>query len=261
MISFVGAGPGAADLITLRGAQRLASADVVVWAASLVPEELLDHCRRDVERHDSKEMTLEDVVAVYERHPGAAIVRLHSGDPTMYSAIGEQIGWCLEHDRTFEVVPGVSSASAAAAAVGRELTLPGVAQSVVFTRLASRTSASMPSIEGVEAFAASGATMAVFLSAARPEALQEELLAVGSAYHVDTPAVIAARVSWPDEQLVTTTVGALADDLRGLDRQTTVMVLVGGALEGADAAQARRSHVYAPDYAHSFRAAVADADG
>jgi len=261
VISFVGAGPGAADLITLRGAQRLAAADVVVWAASLVPEELLDHCRSDVERHDSKAMTLEDVVAIYEQHPGAAIVRLHSGDPTIYSAIGEQIGWCLEHERTFEVVPGVSSASAAAAAVGRELTLPGVAQSVVFTRLASRTSASMPSIEGVRAFAASGATMAVFLSAGRPEALQEELLAVGSAYRPDTSAVIAVRVSWPDEQLVTTTVGALAEDLRRLDRQTTVLVLVGGALEGADAAQARRSHVYAPDYAHSFRRAAADADG
>lgn len=255
MISFVGAGPGAPDLITLRGAQRLSAADVVVWAASLVPEALLEHCRPDVEVHDSKALALEDVVTIYERHPHAAIVRLHSGDPTVYSAIGEQIDWCLEQDRDFEVVPGVSSATAAAAAVGRELTLPGVAQSVVLTRLASRTAASVPEREQLAAFARTGATLAVFLSAARPDALQAELLAVGSAFGPDTPAAIASRVSWPDELVVPTTVGRLAEDLAALDRTTTVLVLVGDALAGAGTGDARRSHVYDPTYAHSFRAA------
>ena len=251
MISFVGAGPGAPDLITLRGAARLAAADVVVWAASLVPADVLAHCRADVELHDSKSMTLEDVVAVYERHPDAAIVRLHSGDPTLYSAIGEQIDWCLEHERAFEIVPGVGSLAAAAAAVGCELTRPGVSQSVVLTRLAHRTRASVPDGESVAGFARVGGTMAVYLSAARPEELQRELLAIGSQYDDETPAVLAARVSWPDEQVVHSSVGRLADDLRALGASTTVLVLVGDAL--GPASDARRSHVYAPEYAHSFR--------
>ncbi len=144
LISFVGAGPGAADLLTLRGASRLGAADIVVWASSLVPADLLDHAQPGATIHDSAGMTLEDVLAVYEDHPGAAIVRLHSGDPSLYGAIQEQIDWCHDHDRPFEIVPGVSSLSAAAAAVGRELTIPTVSQSVVVTRLANRTSASMP---------------------------------------------------------------------------------------------------------------------
>jgi precorrin-4/cobalt-precorrin-4 C11-methyltransferase len=254
VISFVGAGPGAPDLITLRGAARLAAADVVVWAASLVPEDLLRHCRAVAEIHDSKSMTLEDVVAVYERHPNAAIVRLHSGDPSVYSAIGEQIDWCLAHERAFEIVPGVGSLAAAAAAAGCELTRPGLSQSVVLTRLAHRTRASMPEGEGVAAFAGVGGTMAVYLSAARPDALQRELLTLGSQYHDDTPAVIASRVSWPDEQVVPTTVGRLAEALHALGATTTVLVLVGDAL--GPAVDARRSHVYAPEYAHSFRSAA-----
>jgi len=258
MISFVGAGPGAPDLITLRGAARLAAAEVVVWAASLVPDEVLRHCRADAEIHDSKSMTLEDVVAVYARHPDAAIVRLHSGDPSVYSAIGEQIDWCLEHERAFEIVPGVGSLAATAAAVGCELTRPGVSQSVVLTRLAHRTRASMPEGEGVAAFAGVGGTMAVYLSAARPDELQDELLAIGSRYDDETPAVIASRVSWPDEQVVHTSVGGLADALRALGATTTVLVLVGDAL--GPSSDARRSHVYAPEYAHSFRSGADNPD-
>lgn len=256
MISFVGAGPGAADLITLRGAQRLAEADIVIWAASLVPEAVLSHCSTDAELHDSKTMTLEDVIAVYSKHPDAAIARLHSGDPAVYSAIAEQIDWCVANERSFEIVPGVSSVSAAAAAVGRELTAPAVAQSLVLTRLAHRTASSMPANEGVAEFARVGGTMAVFLSAARPDALQAELLTVGSAFSEDTPAVIASRVSWPDERIVSTAVGRLAEDLHALGTATTVLVLVGDAVGPARARA--RSHVYAPDYAHSFRTERAD---
>jgi len=256
MISFVGAGPGAVDLITLRGAARLRAADVVIWAASLVREELLAECRSDVELHDSKSMTLEDVVAVFERYPRASIVRLHSGDPSVYSAIGEQVDWCIAHERDFEVVPGVSAFAAAAAAVGSELTIPAVAQSVVLTRLAHRTSSSVPANESVAAYARVGGTMAVFLSAARPEELQAELLGDGSMYTSSTPVIVASRVSWPDERIVRTTVGDLAADLRALQTTTTVLVLVGDAVGEHDAAV--RSHVYAPTYAHSFRAARSD---
>lgn len=251
MISFVGAGPGAPDLITLRGRDRLAAADVVVWASSLVPEAVLAHARAGAAVHDSAGMTLEDVLAVYaSAAPGAAVVRLHSGDPSIYGAIGEQIDWCVANERDFEIVPGVSSVAAAAAAVGRELTQPGVAQSVVLTRLAGRTAASMPPRESVAAFAAHGATMAVFLSAARPVELAAELAAVGSAYTADTPAAIVVRASWPDERVVMTTVGRLAADLVEIGARTTVLVLVGQALAGAPAA---RSHLYSPGFAHKFR--------
>ncbi len=251
MISFVGAGPGAADLITLRGAQRLAAADIVIWASSLVPEALLDHCGPDVAAHDSKTMTLEDVTAVYAAHPDALIVRLHSGDPSVYGAIGEQIDWCVEHEREFEIVPGVTSVAAAAAALKKELTVPTVAQSVVFTRLAGRTSASMPANEGVAAFAPHGTSLAIFLSAARPKELQDELLGITSGYTADTPAAIVERVSWPDERVVRTTVGALEADLLTLGATLTVLVLVGDVL--ADGPVAARSHLYAPDYTHTYR--------
>jgi precorrin-4/cobalt-precorrin-4 C11-methyltransferase len=206
------------------------------------------------------------VTAVYADRPEAAIVRLHSGDPSVYGAIGEQLDWCVTHGRDFEIVPGVSSLAAAAAAAGRELTAPGLAQSVVLTRLAHRTAASVPERESVAAFARLGPTMGLFLSAARPDALQAELTAVGSAYGPDTPAVLAHRVSWPDERLVRTTVGRLADDLRALGATTTVLVLVGEAL--GHEAPPRPTHVYAADYAHSFRPArtgatpaCADGDG
>jgi precorrin-4/cobalt-precorrin-4 C11-methyltransferase len=249
VICFVGAGPGAADLITVRGRDRLAGADVVVWASSLVPQAVLDHALPTAEIHDSAAMTLEDMLAVYTAHPDARIVRLHSGDPVIYGAIQEQVDWCVAHERDFEIVPGVSSLGAAAAALGRELTIPTVAQSVVLTRLGGRTAASMPERESVAAFAAHGTTMAVFLSAARPVELQRELLAGGSGYTADTPAAVVVRASWPDEQVVTTTVGRLATDLDAISATRTVLVLVGPALRGA----AERSHLYAPQFAHMFR--------
>jgi precorrin-4/cobalt-precorrin-4 C11-methyltransferase len=252
MISFVGAGPGAADLITLRGADRLSRARVVIWASSLVPEALLDHCRADVVIHDSATMTLEDVLDVYGSHDDRTpIVRLHSGDPGIYGAIGEQIDWCLEGGRSWEIVPGVTSVAAASALLGRELTQPGVSQSVVFTRLAGKTKASMPDAEGPAAFAPSGATMAVFLSAARPDELGSELLGPSSGYRPDTPAAIVIRATWPDERVVRTTVGRLADDLKATGATLTVLVLVGDAL--ADGPVARRSHLYEPSYTTTYR--------
>jgi precorrin-4/cobalt-precorrin-4 C11-methyltransferase len=246
VISFVGAGPGAPDLLTIRGARRLAEADIVVWAASLVPEDVLAHCRPGVLVHDSKTMTLEEVTAVYAANPDASIVRLHSGDPSVYG-----IDWCLAHEFAFEIVPGVTSMAAAAAAIGQELTLPGVSQSVVLTRSANRTRSSMLEHEDIAAFASHGVTMAVFLSAARPQELQAQLLAVGSRYTPETPAVIAFRVSWPDERIVRTTVGSLAESLMQLGETATVLVLIGPAL--APIADPQRSHVYSSSYAHTFR--------
>lgn len=251
MISFVGAGPGAADLITIRGADRLARADVVIWAGSLVPAELLGRCRPDAVLHDSSKMTLDEVTAVFAGHPDAAIVRLHSGDPTVYSAIAEQIDWCRRHGRRYEIVPGVSSVSATAAAAGRELTVPGLAQTVVLTRLARRTAASVPERESVAALARRGATMALYLSAGDPEALQRELLCEGSAYTAGTPVIIGYRVSWPEEIVRRSTVGSLASDLADLGRRTSVMILVGDVLADTDVPAV--SHVYSAHFGHAYR--------
>jgi precorrin-4/cobalt-precorrin-4 C11-methyltransferase len=255
IISFVGAGPGAPDLITLRGAERLAAADVVIWASSLVPEALLTHARPGATIHDSATMTLEDVLHVYAAHPEDSVVRLHSGDPALYGAIQEQIDWCIANERGFEIVPGVSSLAAAAAAVGRELTIPRVAQSVVVTRLAGRTKASMPPRESVTAFAAIGATTAIFLSGARPRELQDELLAPGSAWSESTPAAVVVRASWPDEQVVMTTVGEVAEAIVATGHTRTVLVLVGESLRGTSGAGVgvARSHLYSPSFAHTFR--------
>ena len=251
MISFVGAGPGAADLLTLRAADRLARAEVVVWASSLVRDELLELTAPGAELHDSAGMTLEDVVAVYQAHPEARIVRLHSGDLAVYSAVQEQIDWCAAAGRAFEIVPGVGSLAAASALVGRVLTVPGVAQSVVVTRLPGRTAASMPEpeAESVAAFARRGTTLAVYLSAARPEELQDELLAGGDGYPPETPAAFVVRASWPDERVHLTTVGQLAGVMRADGARTAALVLVGPALTGA----AQRCHLYDPAYAHGYR--------
>lgn len=239
LISFVGAGPGAPDLLTLRAADRLATADVVIWASSLVPTEVLEHCRDDVELHDSAGMTLEDVLSVYTAHPDAAIVRLHSGDVSLYSALTEQITWCTSHHRAFEIVPGVGSLAAAAAAAGVELTAPEVAQSAVLTRLG-------PAGESVAGFARHGTTMAIYLSAGRPAALREELLA---GYPPQTPAVVVAKASWPDEVVITTTVDGLSDALTTSGIRTAALVLVGAVLSGAGA----RSRLYDPSYSHGCR--------
>jgi precorrin-4/cobalt-precorrin-4 C11-methyltransferase len=252
VISFVGAGPGAADLMTLRGADRLGHAQVVVWASSLVPEAILSHCAPGVELHDSATMTLEDVLGVYENHPESTrIVRLHSGDPTVYGAIGEQLDWCLTNNRSWEIVPGVSSLAAAAAAVGRELTQPGVAQSVVLTRLAGRTARSMPNGEGVAAFAPHGTTMAVFLSGARPQELSDQLLSAGSGYTPETPAAIVIQATWPEERVILTTVGRLAVDLVASGATMTVLILVGEALRAQPVAE--RSHLYEPEFTTTYR--------
>ncbi|HUQ64208.1 MAG TPA: precorrin-4 C(11)-methyltransferase [Acidimicrobiales bacterium] len=250
MISFVGAGPGAPDLITLRGRDRLAAADIVIWASSLVPAELLGHARLDVVVHDSAGMTLEDVLAVYAANRDAVIVRLHSGDPSLYGAIQEQIDWCITEGLPYDVVPGVSSLGAAAAVLGRELTVPQIAQSVVLTRLAGRTASSMPTGQTVADYAAHGATLAAFLSGARPAELQAELLGASSAYTVETPAAIVVRATWSDQQVVRTTVGNLADALEATGARTTALVLVGPALAEGPVA---RSQLYSPSFAHGRR--------
>lgn len=251
MIAFVGAGPGAADLLTLRGAERLRAADIVIWASSLVPKELLDHCATETQVHDSATMTLEDVLETFERNPNKAIVRLHSGDPSIYGATQEQIEWCRAAGRPFEIVPGVTSISAVAAEIKQELTVPQLGQSIVCTRLPGRTKTAMRPNEDVAAFAPHGATMAILLSGARPDELQADLLRDGSGYTVDTPAVVVVRATWSDQQIVSTTVGNLADAIRSTGTTMTITVLVGDVLS-ADS-DIMRSHLYDPAFSTSYR--------
>lgn len=247
---FVGAGPGAADLMTLRGARIVATADVVVWAASLVMAEAVAGARADAEVLDSSTMTLEDVVAVYDRAAAERLVvaRVHSGDPSLWGAVGEQIERCDERGLAWEIVPGVSSLGAAAAVLGRELTVPEVAQSVILTRLPTATP--MPAGEEVRAFARHGTTMALFLSAKRGRKLQEELLAGG--YPPDTPCAVVYKVTWPDEATYRCRLDQLATTLRDARLHKHTLVLVGRALE----ARGTRSHLYDPAVGNEFRRAV-----
>jgi precorrin-4/cobalt-precorrin-4 C11-methyltransferase len=248
---FVGAGPGAADLLTLRGARVIADADVVIWAASLVHPDVVAGARPDAEVLDSSRLTLEQVCMVYDRAAaeGLQVARVHSGDPTIYGAIGEQIDACQARGLNWEIVPGVSSLNAAAAAIGRELTVAEVAQSVILTRLPTATP--MPPGEQVRALARHGTTMALFLSAKRGQKLQEELLAGG--YSPDTPCAVVYRATWPDQAIYHCRLDALARTLRDARLHKHTLILVGPSLD----AQGRRSRLYAPDFGHEFRPARA----
>ena len=246
---FIGAGPGAPDLLTLRGRRLIGEADVVIWARSLVHEEVLRFARPGAEIIESTTIPLEGVRGLYERavEEDLRVARVHSGDPSIYGAVMEQIEVCEEVGLDWEIVPGVSSLGAAAAAIGRELTVPEVSQSVILTRRASRTP--MPAGEDIESFAEHGTTMAIFLSAAKPRALQKELLEGG--YAPETPCAVVYRASWPDERVIECRLEDLAERIReeGFTRQA--LILVGPGL----GAGGTRSHLYNPDFSHMFRQA------
>jgi len=251
---FIGAGPGAPDLLTIRGARLIGEADVVIWAQSLVNEDVLEYARPDAEIVESTTIPLEDVRGIYERAVAEdlKVARVHSGDPSIYGAVMEQIELCEELGLEWEIVPGVSSLGAAAAAIGRELTVPEVSQSVILTRRASRTP--MPEGEDIRSFASHGTTMAIFLSAARPRALQRELLEGG--YPPDTPCAVVYKASWPDELVIECPLEELADRIREAGFTRQALILVGPGL----AAGGTRSHLYSPHFSHTFRKSEKDAD-
>lgn len=246
---FIGAGPGAPDLLTIRGAGLIAEADVVIWARSLVHEGVLAHASSGAEIIESTTIPLEGVRDLYERaaREDLRVARVHSGDPSLYGAVIEQIELCEEIGLDWEMVPGVSSLGAAAAAIGRELTVPEISQSVIVTRRASRTP--MPNNEDIERFAAHGTTMAIFLSAAKPRALQEELLKGG--YAPETPCAVVYRATWPDEKVIECRLEELADRIREAGFTRQALILVGPGL----AAGGTRSHLYSPGFSHMFRKA------
>jgi precorrin-4/cobalt-precorrin-4 C11-methyltransferase len=249
-VCFVGAGPGAPDLLTLRGAHAIAAADVVIWASSLVHPDVLRHAQPNAEIVDSAQLPMEGVLPYYQRaaRENLNVARVHSGDPSLWGAIQEQLEQCEKLELDTEIVPGVSSFTAVAARIGRELTIPEVAQSVILTRLGGGKTP-MPAGEQVAEFARHGTTMALFLSAARSGQLQDELLAGG--YPPDTPCVIAFQVTWPDELIIYCRLADLAAAIKEHKLWKHTLVLVGPGL----AAGGSRSHLYHPGHFHGFRKA------
>ncbi len=249
MIYFVGAGPGAVDLITVRGKTLLEQADLIIYAGSLVNPELLQYAGPACRILDSAAMTLEDVIAAMTaaEQAGQTTVRLHTGDPSLYGAVREQMDILTANGLAFTIVPGVSSFCAAAAAVKAEYTLPGVSQSVIITRMEGRTP--VPDKQTIAGYAAHQATMVIFLSAGMTGKLQSELLRGG--YTEETPAAIVYKASWPDEQVYPCTVATLADTAaaHGIDR--TALILVGSFLGAAY----DRSRLYHPAFSHGYRQA------
>lgn len=247
MVHFVGAGPGAPDLITLRGAELLKTADAVIYAGSLVNPAILALARPDCAVYNSAEMTLEQVLAVMfqAEAEGKTTVRLHTGDPCLYGAIREQMDALDEKGILYDDTPGVSSFCGAAAALGAEYTLPGVSQSVIITRLAGRTP--VPEAENLASLAKHGASMALFLSSGMLEQVQAELLQ--GAYTPDTPAALVYKATWPDEKTVRCTVGTLAEAGRREGIRKTALVLVGGFLGNGY----ERSKLYDPSFTTEFR--------
>ncbi|MCW3021621.1 MAG: precorrin-4 C(11)-methyltransferase [Conexibacter sp.] len=248
-VSFVGAGPGAPDLLTVRAVRVIGEADVVVWARSLVDPAILEHARPGAELVPSDDRTHDDVVAIYARaaEQGLHVARVHSGDPTVYGALHEQLQACRALDLDTEIVPGVSSVSAAAAALGQELTIPDVSQTLIYTRRPTRTS--MPANEQLVELARHGTTLVLFLSVRRPRELQADLLEGG--YAPETPCAVVYRASWPDELVVRCPLSELAAAIKANKITTQALVLVGPALQESPCAG--RSHVYDPGYGHRYR--------
>jgi precorrin-4/cobalt-precorrin-4 C11-methyltransferase len=248
MVHFVGAGPGAEDLITVRGSRLLEAADIIIYTGSLVNPKLLACAARGCAVYDSAGMTLDEVIDVMERARDKEIVRLHTGDPSLYGAVREQMDRLLELSITFAVCPGVSSLFGAASSLNVEYTLPDVTQTVIITRVSGRTA--VPERESVRNLAVHGATMVFFLSAGFAEALSTELIAGG--YSPDTPAAVVYKATWPDELIKRGTVGELPQMADGITK--TALVMVGGFL-GGDYSPSR---LYAPDFATGYRKARAD---
>lgn len=251
MVHFVGAGPGAPDLITIRGKELLEKTDCIIYAGSLVNPALLDYAKEDCKVYNSAEMTLEQVIDVMKEMEadGKDTVRLHTGDMSLYGAIREQMDTLDELGIKYDDTPGVSSFSGAASALCAEYTLPNVSQSVVITREAGRTP--VPERESVTSFAKHGSTMVLFLSSGLLEDVQKDLLA-GGVYTEDTPAAIVYKATWPDQKVARCTVGTIAETAEKEDIHKTALILVGGFLGD----EYDRSKLYHPGFTTEFRKAT-----
>lgn len=247
-VYFIGAGPGAADLITIRGAEILARIPVVLYAGSLVPQAVLDHCRLDAEIVNTADLNLDQQMEYYQRaHSlGYEVARVHSGDPSIYGAIAEQMRRLDKLGMAYEVVPGVSSFTAAAASIRSELTKPDISQTIILTRMGGRASG-VPEAESLANLASHGATMCIFLSG---QYLKEAITELLVHYPEDTPVALVHKASWADERSHVSTLGRLLLEINLNDWKLTSILLVGEALNKNSGGESR---LYAADYSHKFR--------
>ena len=248
MVHFVGAGPGAPDLITVRGKQYLEEADVIIYAGSLVNPKLLEYTKDICTIYNSAKMTLEEVISVMEKAEaeGKTTVRLHTGDPCIYGAVREQMDILDEKGIPYDSCPGVSSFCGAASALNLEYTLPEISQSVIITRMEGRTP--VPAKESIQSFAAHQATMVIFLSTGMLEELSRRLIEGG--YRDDTPAAIVYKATWDDEKKFICTVGTLAQTAKENNITKTALMIIGDAVKTSDY---ERSKLYDPEFTTEFR--------
>lgn len=244
---FIGAGPGDPELITVKGLKRLQQADVVIYAGSLVPVELVKQAKSDAEIHDSATLNLDEIIAliVKAKAENKTVARVHCGDPSVYGAIGEQIRRLKALDIDFEIIPGVTATSASAALLGKELTLSGVSQSVILTRYAGKTP--MPERESLSNLAQHGATLAIHLGITRIHKIVEDLI---PHYGENCPVAVCYRTSWPDQDYVIGTLDNIVEKVRAKGFTRTALILVGPVL---DPEQFNDSFLYDGEQAHVFR--------
>lgn len=249
MIYFVGAGPGDPELITVKGARLLQEADVVIYTGSLINPGVLRYCRPEARLYNSATMTLEEILEVMRlaHQENLTVVRLHTGDPSLYGAMQEQMDALAKMNIPFQVVPGVSSFLAAAAAIPHELTLPGVTQTVILTRLEGRTP--VPETESLKELAKHKSTLCIFLSTHQIEKVIEELKAGG--YDDDTPVVVVEKASWPEERVLRGTLSNIATQVREAKITRTALILVGKVFDSPY----HPSRLYHPQFAHGYREA------
>lgn len=250
MVYFVGAGTGAPDLITVRGMRLLEQADMIIYAGSLVNPELLKYAKEGCEIHNSAKLTLEEVIALMKRAEGEKklVVRLHTGDASIYGAVREQMDELDRLKIAYESCPGVSACFGAAASLNLEYTLPGISQSLIITRMEGKTA--VPEKESIESFAAHQASMAIYLSTGMLEELSKRLMAGG--YRNTTPAAIVYKATWPEEEAYVCTVETLHETAVAHGITKTALVLVGEALTHQNY---QKSRLYAPDFSTEFRMA------
>lgn len=250
MVYFVGAGTGAVDLITVRGRHLLEQADVIIYAGSLVNPELLQYAKKECVIHDSAKLILEEVLTIMQKAEaeGKITVRLHTGEPSIYGAVREQMDELDRLGISYESCPGVSACFGAAASLNLEYTLPGISQSLIITRMEGKTK--VPEKESIESFAAHQASMAIYLSTGRLKELSERLVAGG--YRKETPAALVYKATWPEEEAYICTVGTLCETAKEHGITKTALVLAGEAITHQNY---KKSRLYAADFSTEFRQA------
>lgn len=249
-VTFCGAGPGDPELITVRGMKALEAADLVLYAGSLVPEAVMIWCPSHTERISSADMALEQIVDTMESayHEGLHVVRLHTGDPSLYGAIREQMAALRARIIPYAVIPGVTAAFAAAAAMGIEFTVPERTQTLILTRMAGRTP--VPDSENLASLAFHGASMVIYLSMSLVETVAPVLIA---AYGADAMCAVAYRVSHPEEKIITTSLDKLAETVQSIGISRLAVILVGPALDEPETLDIFKSRLYDKDFVHGYR--------